>query len=141
MLTGEAEHQLDERGRAAIPKAFREVMEHGGFLTRGWHGCLYLFPWEEWRKIEDKLTDIRITDTDADMVKQFFSGGTKVFLDRQGRIVIPSSLREWAGIQSDVVIRGVINRAEIWAKDRWRSFQNEQFAPERIVKKAEALGI
>ena len=116
-------------------------MEHGGFLTRGWHGCLYLFPWEEWRKIEEKLKDIRITDTDADMVKQFFSGGAKVFLDRQGRVVIPSSLREWAGIQSDVVIRGVINRAEIWAKDRWRSFQNEQFAPERIVKKAEALGI
>ncbi len=141
MLTGEVEHQLDDRGRVAVPRAFRDALEHGGFVTRGWHGCLFLFPWEEWRGIEDRLNQVRITDMNGDIVKQFFSGGAKVFLDRQGRVVLPAALREYAGIETEVVVRGVINRIEIWAKERWIAFQNEQFAPERIMEKAAALGI
>lgn len=141
MLTGEVEYQLDDRGRIAIPKAFRDSLEHGGFITRGWYGCLFLFPWEQWREIEAKLERVPITDMNGDIVKQFFSGGARVWLDRQGRLVLPASLREFAGVQRDVVVRGVINRIEVWAKDRWQSFQSEQFAPERIVEKAAALGI
>ena len=141
MLTGEVEYQLDDRGRIAIPKAFRDSLEHGGFITRGWYGCLFLFPWEQWREIESKLEAVPITDMNGDVVKQFFSGGARVWLDRQGRLVLPAALREFAGVQHDVVVRGVINRIEVWAKDRWQSFQSEQFAPERIVEKAAALGI
>jgi len=141
MLTGEVEHQLDERARVAVPRSFRETFEHGAFITRGWYGCLFLFPWEEWRRIEDTLKGLRIADMDGDMVREFFSGGAKIFLDRQGRFVLPAALREWAGIQTNVVVRGVINRAEIWAKDRWTAFQKEQFVPERIMEKAAALGI
>lgn len=141
MLTGEVEHQLDERGRVAIPRAFRPALEHGGFVTRGWYGCLFLFPWEDWRHIEDRLNQVRITDVNGDLVKQFFSGGAKCFLDRQGRIVLPAALRGYAGIQRDVVIRGGINRIEIWDKARWDAHQAEQFAPERIMEKAAALGI
>jgi MraZ protein len=141
VLTGEVEYQLDDRGRIAIPKAFRDSLEHGGFITRGWYGCLFLFPWEQWREIEGKLEAVPITDMNGDVVKQFFSGGARVWLDRQGRLVLPAALREFAGVQRDVVVRGVINRIEVWAKDRWQSFQGEQFAPERIVEKAAALGI
>lgn len=141
MLTGEVEYQLDDRGRVAIPKSFRDSLEHGGFITRGWYGCLFLFPWEQWREIEGKLEAVPITDMNGDVVKQFFSGGARVWLDRQGRLVLPAALREFAGVQRDVVVRGVINRIEVWAKDRWQSFQSEQFAPERIVEKAAALGI
>lgn len=141
MLTGEVDYQLDDRGRIAIPKAFRDSLEHGGFITRGWYGCLFLFPWEQWREIEAKLERVPITDMNGDVVKQFFSGGARVWLDRQGRLVLPAALREFAGVQRDVVVRGVINRIEVWAKDRWQSFQSEQFAPERIVEKAAALGI
>jgi len=141
MLTGEVDHQIDDRGRVAIPRAFRDSLEHGGFLTRGWHGCLFLFPWEQWRDIEDKLNRVRITDMAGDIVKQFFSGGTKMTIDRQGRVIIPAALREYAGIDRDVVVRGVINRIEIWSKARWVEFQQQQFAPERIMEKAAALGI
>jgi MraZ protein len=116
-------------------------MEHGAFLSRGWYGCLFLFPWEEWRSIEDRLTQVRITDMNGDIVKQFFSGGSKVFLDRQNRIVLPAALREYAGIRDEVIVRGVINRIEIWAKDRWFAHQESHFAPERIMEKAAALGI
>jgi MraZ protein len=141
MLTGEFQHQLDDRGRVAVPRAYRDIMEHGGFVTRGWYGCLFLFPWEEWRKIEDRLSQVRITDVNGDIVKQFFSGGAKVFMDRQGRILLPAALREHAGIEADVVVRGVINRIEIWGKQRWMEYQNDQFSPEQIMGKAAALGI
>ena len=116
-------------------------MQHGGFVTRGWYGCLFLFPWEEWRKIEDRLKQVRITDVKWDVVKQFFSGGAKVFPDRQGRINIPAALREYAGIDGDVVVRGVIDRIEIWGKDRWVSYQEEEFTPERMMEKAAEIGI
>lgn len=141
MLTGEAEHQLDDRGRIAVPRAFRASLEHDGFVTRGWYGCLFLFPWEQWRKIEDKLNQIRLADMSGDIVKQFFSGGAEVKLDRQGRISLPATLREYAGIQRDVVVRGVINRIEVWAKDRWLAFQEQQFKPEQIMAKAAELDI
>jgi len=141
MLTGEVEHQLDDRGRAALPRAYREIMEHGGFVTRGWYGCLFLFPWEEWRKIEDRLSQVRITDMSGDIVRQFFSGGSKVFLDGQGRVTIPAALREYAGIHSEVIVRGVINRIELWSKNRWIAYQAEQFAPDRIMERAASLGI
>jgi MraZ protein len=141
VLTGEVEHQLDDRGRVALPRAYRDIMEHGGFVTRGWYGCLFVFPWEEWRKIEDRLNQVRITDMNGDVVKQFFSGGGKVFLDGQGRITLPAALREYAGVTGDVIVRGVINRIELWGKDRWLAYQAEQFSPERIMEKAAALGI
>jgi len=141
VLTGEVEHQLDDRGRIAVPRPYRDVLEHGGFLTRGWYGCLFLFPWEEWRSIEDRLRGIRFTDVKGDLVKQFFSGGVKVFLDRQGRLIIPAALREYAGIADDVIVRGVIDRIEIWGKNRWIAYQQEQFSPEKVMDNAAALGI
>ena len=141
MLRGEFEHQLDDRGRVAIPKPLRQILEHGGFLTRGWYGCLFLFPWEDWRKMEDKLSQVRITDMKGDIVRVFFSGGVESYVDGQGRVILPSALRQYAGIDRDVVVRGVINRIEIWAKDRWLTFQAEHFVPERIMAQAAELDI
>lgn len=141
MLTGEVEHQLDDRGRVAIPRPFRAALEHGGFLTRGWYGCLFLFPWEMWRKIEDKLSQVRLTDTRGDLVKSFFSGGSEVWVDRQGRVIVPAALREYAGIDGEVMVRGAINRIELWAKDRWLTFQAERFQPEQIIAAAAELNL
>jgi MraZ protein len=141
MLRGEVEHQLDDRARVAIPKAWRQILDHGGFLTRGWYGCLFLLPWGEWLKIEEKLAQLRITDIKGDMVRVFFSGGVETWLDKQGRILVPSPLRQYAGIDKDVVVRGVMNRIEIWSKERWQDFQAEHFAPERIMAQAAELDI
>jgi MraZ protein len=141
MLTGEVEHQLDDRGRVAVPRAFRDSLEHGGFVTRGWYGCLFLFPWEQWLKLEEKLSQVRLTDLKVDRVRQFFSGGSKVWLDRQGRLMLPAALREQAGIHRDVTVRGAINRIEIWAKDRWLAYQAEHFQPERIMAEAAELNL
>ncbi len=141
MLTGEAQYQLDDRFRVALPRDYRELMEHGGFMTRGWYGCVFLYPWEEWRRIEDLLKTFRLTDMNGDAVKQFFSGGSKVFPDRQGRVNISAALREYAGITDEVIVRGVFNRIELWSKNRWIAYQAQQLSPERIVEKAAALGI
>lgn len=140
-LTGEVEYQLDDRGRVAIPRAFRASLEHGGFVTRGWYGCVFLFPWEQWQKIAEKLNLVRLTNMRGDIVKQFFSGGVPVWLDRQGRVMLPAALRGHAGIQGEVVVRGAINRIEIWAKDRWVAFQEREFQPEQIMAKAAELDI
>jgi MraZ protein len=141
MLTGEVEYQLDDRGRVAVPRSFRESLAHGGFVTRGWYGCLFLFPWEQWRKIEEKLNLVRLTDMKGDLVKLFFSGGGEVSLDRQGRVTLPASLREYAGINGEVVVRGAINRIEIWDKGRWVNFQEQRFKPEQIIAMAAELNL
>ncbi len=141
MLTGESAHQLDERSRVAIPKQLRSVVERGGFITRGWHGCLFLLPWQRWEGIAQKLNDLRLTDTDGYLVRRFFSSGEEVWADPQGRIILPASLRKYAGIEKDVVVMGGLDCLEIWAKDRWEAFQQEQFEPEAIMKKAASLGI
>jgi len=140
-LTGEVEHQLDDRGRVAVPKAFRQSLEHGGFVTRGWYGCLFVFPYEHWLKIREKLTTISLTNMKGDIVKTFFTGGSDAWLDGQGRISIPAALREWAGISGDVVVRGTLTRIELWGKDRWLEFQAKHFTPENIMASAAELNI
>lgn len=141
MLTGEVEHQLDDRGRVAVPRTFRVSLEHGGFVTRGWYGCLFVFPYEQWLKIRDRLSQVSLTNMSGDIVKAFFSGGFDVWLDGQGRMAVPAALREWAGIKNEVIVRGAINRVELWAKDRWLDFQTRHFSPEKIMAKAAELNI
>jgi MraZ protein len=144
VLTGEVEHQLDDRGRVVVPRAWREDLEHGCFITRGWYGCLWLFTWEAWRDILEKLKTVKLTDTAGDRLKQFLGRGEKVFLDAQGRLLLSPSLREFAGIQGDLVLAGAIDRVEIWAKERSDAFQQERFSPEQmldVVEKAKELGL
>lgn len=143
-LTGEAEHQTDERGRIVCPKSWRQAFEHGGFITRGWYGCLFLFMWDTWTEIAAKLATLRITDTAGDRLKQFLGAGENVSLDAQGRLLLSPSLKEFAGIDRDVVLTGAVDRIEIWAKDRVKQYRQEQFSTERIMdilEKAKELGI
>ena len=144
MLTGEVEHQLDERGRVVVPRSWRQAFEHGGFLTRGWYGCLFLFTWDAWRGIAEKLATVRITDAPGDRLKQFLGAGENVTLDAQGRLLISPSLREFAGMDGDVVLSGAVDRIEVWAKDRVKQYRREQFSTEQIMEmleKAKELGI
>jgi len=144
VLTGEVEHQLDERGRVVVPRSWRQAFEHGGFLTRGWYGCLFLFTWDAWRGIAEKLATVRITDAPGDRLKQFLGAGENVTLDAQGRLLISPSLREFAGMDGDVVLSGAVDRIEVWAKDRVKQYRREQFSTEQIMEmleKAKELGI
>lgn len=127
MFYGEFEHALDRKSRVIIPAKFREALKENFverfFITRGLDTCLFLFTEEEWKKQEQKFKGMSFTKQEARRFNRvFFSGASEVICDRQGRIVIPQYLKEFAQIQKEVVIIGVSNRIEIWSKLKWKEF-------------------
>ncbi len=127
MFYGEYEHTIDRKGRIIIPSKFREVFkEHfveKFYITRGLEKCLFVFAEEEWRLQEQRFKSMSFTKAQARQFNRlYFSGATDVTCDKQGRVLIPQYLKEYAGMKRDVVIVGVSNRIEIWAKDEWKKY-------------------
>ncbi len=127
MFYGEYLHTIDRKGRLILPAKFREVAKshfiEKFFVTRGLDKCLFMFSEEEWRAQESKFKAIPFTKQQARTFNRlYFSGATEVVSDRQGRILLPQYLKDFAEIKRDVVIVGVSNRIEIWAKDKWQAF-------------------
>ncbi len=122
MFLGEYAHSLDDKGRLTLPARFRDRMASGVVVTRGLDGCLFVFTQEEWKKIVSTL-DERLSFTKKSarsFARFFFSGAADIIPDRQGRVLIPSFLRAYANLDSEVVIIGVNNRLEIWNPQRWQ---------------------
>ena len=127
MFYGEHEHSIDRKGRLIIPSKFREVFkEHyveRFFVTRGLDTCLFVFTDDEWKKQEARFKSLSFTNSEARKFNRlYFSGACEVACDRQGRILIPDYLKDFARIKRDVVIVGVSNRIEIWGKEIWQDF-------------------
>ncbi len=139
MFIGEHHHTLDGKGRLILPARFRANLGERCIATRGLDHCLFVFPMEEWRQLEQKLRGLPLTKTEARAFSRFFfSGATECELDAQGRILIPPSLREYAAVNREVVIIGVSSRIEIWAKERWLEYCSH--AEESYEKLAEKMG-
>jgi MraZ protein len=119
---GEYEHGLDDKGRVIIPQKFREALDPGYYLTRGLEGCLWLFPSAGWEDISAKLSETKLTHLQARLFERLLYSGTYGNVDRQGRLLVPSGLREYAQLSTggQVVLIGVRNRFELWNVDRWR---------------------
>ena len=131
MFYGEYEHSLDRKGRLIIPSKFREaIKEHyieKFYVTRGLDKCLFMFAEEEWKAQEAKFKALPFTKAEARKFNRlYFSGATDVEPDKQGRILLPKFLKDYADIKKDVVVTGISNRIEIWAKDKWQEFYNTQ---------------
>lgn len=127
MFYGEYEHTIDRKGRLIIPAKFREIFKENLverlFVTRGLDKCLFLFSEEEWKLQEQKFKSVSFTKSEARKFNRlYFSGASEVIPDKQGRILIPRNLKEFAGIKKEVVIVGVSNRIEIWSKELWNGF-------------------
>ena len=127
MFYGEYEHAIDGKGRIIIPAKFRQALQQQDssslFLTRGLDGCLFLFTEPEWRLAESRFKQVPFTKGEGRKFnRMFFSGAAEVTVDRLGRLLVPKSLKDFAGIKQDVVIVGVSNRIEIWAKEKWAAF-------------------
>ncbi|QUG40995.1 division/cell wall cluster transcriptional repressor MraZ [Psychrobacillus sp. INOP01] len=123
MFMGEYQHNVDAKGRLIIPSKFREHLEDNFVLTRGLDNCLFGYPMNEWRKLEEKLKELPVTKKDARaFTRFFFSGATEVEIDKQGRINIPNNLRSYAKMDKECIVLGVSNRLEIWAKDAWENY-------------------
>lgn len=126
MFMGEYQHTVDAKGRLIVPSKFREYLMDGFVLTRGLDNCLFGYPMEEWKRLEEKLKALPVTKKDARaFARFFFSGATEVEIDKQGRVNIPSSLLDFAKVEKDCVVIGVSSRIEIWSKSSWDSYYDE----------------
>lgn len=141
MFYGEYLHTIDRKGRLILPAKFREVAKNNFiekfFVTRGLDKCLFMFSEEEWRSQESKFKAISFTKQQARTFNRlYFSGAAEVLADKQGRILLPQYLKEFAEIKRDVIIVGVSNRIEIWSKDKWQAFYgNSRQSFEEIAEK------
>ena len=129
MFYGEYEHALDAKSRVIIPARFREIFKERYverfFITRGLDQCLFLFTEETWKTVEKKFREMPFTKGESRSFNRlFFAGASDAICDKQGRILIPDYLKTFAAIQTEVMIIGVSDRIEIWAKDKWQNFLN-----------------
>ncbi|WP_129628174.1 division/cell wall cluster transcriptional repressor MraZ [Candidatus Oscillochloris fontis] len=126
MFLGEFEHSIDDKGRVAIPARFREDLSEGMVLTRGFDACLQAFPRSIWQQLAQKVSSLSLGSPEARTLRRMlFSNAAEVEIDRQGRILVPQNLREYAGLAEQVVISGMDTYFEIWATDRWRSVMEQ----------------
>ncbi len=126
MFMGEYHHNVDTKGRLIVPAKFRDDLGEMFVLTRGLDQCLFGYPLNEWKIIEEKLKGLPMTKKDARaFTRFFFSGATECEIDKQGRINISSPLLNYAKLEKECVILGVSNRIEIWSQDIWNDYFSE----------------
>jgi len=142
MLIGEFEHSLDAKGRLIMPAKLRESIGDTFVVTKGLDGCLFAFSITEWTNFEEKLKSLPLSNKNSrEFVRFFLSGATECEIDKQGRFLIPNNLREAAGLVKETVIIGVGTRIEIWDKEKWTEYNNENMSVEDIAENMTMLGI
>lgn len=129
MFYGEYEHTIDKKGRLIVPSKFRDSFKEYDidnlYITRGLDKCLFLFTEIEWKSQESKFKAISFTKSEARKFNRlYFAGASLIECDKQGRLLIPKYLKDFAGIKRDVVVVGVSNRIEIWSKEAWAEYYN-----------------
>lgn len=126
MFMGEYKHNLDTKGRMIVPAKFREELGEVFVVTRGLDKCLFAYPMNEWKVIEEKLKKLPLTKKDARaFTRFFFSGAIECEVDKQGRINIPPTLRTYAELEKECTVIGVSERIEIWASEKWEEYVEE----------------
>lgn len=126
MYIGEYNHNVDDKGRVSLPARFRDDLSDSFYITKGLEGCLFIYDSEEWEKIGEKMSQLRLTAKSARGFQRLFYGSAQeLSTDKQGRILIPANLREYADIEKEVVITGISDRIEIWDKDRFDTYIDE----------------
>lgn len=120
MFLGEYEHSIDQKGRIAIPARLRETFGEGLVLSRGFEKCIVVYPMLEWNKLAEKLASLPMTQSKVRRInRSTFSSAFQQELDKQGRVLVPPQLRDYAEINGDVIVVGVHNYLEIWNRDNW----------------------
>lgn len=120
MFLGEYQHSLDVKGRVILPAKHRDQLAEGGFVSKGIDGCLCVYTNEEWERVADEVRELSKRGTrERQAARTFFSGAADVTPDKQGRVAIPQPLRDYAGLERDVVVAGLYSRIEIWDAQRW----------------------
>ncbi len=141
MFMGEYNHTIDTKGRLIVPSKFREALGDEFVVTKGLDGCLFVYDNQEWSAFEEKLKALPLMNKESrKFVRFFLAGAANVEVDKQGRILIPSVLREFAQLDKDVVLVGVGSRIEIWSKTKWEEV-SEYDDMEEIAEHMSELGL
>lgn len=143
MFIGEYQHALDDKGRLAIPAKFRRRLTKGAVVTRGLDNCLFVYTPEEWKKLAAKLAQLPFSQANSRaFARLMLAGAMDVEFDGQGRVVLPEYLRQYAGLDRDVVVAGLFSRLEIWDKAKWESYKKEtEKNSNEIAEKLGELGV
>lgn len=142
MFMGEYQHAVDSKNRMIVPSKFREEIGTSFVITKGLDGCLYVYSTNEWKRLEDKLNQLPLTNKNArTFVRFFFAGAKETNLDKQGRALIPPNLLEYAHIKKEIVSIGVLNRIEIWSKENWEKYNENNINFDEIAEQMTQLGI
>lgn len=141
MFYGQNRHTVDTKGRVIFPTKYREELGESFYVTRGLSHCLFVYPKSEWEKLEEKLKTLPMS-SGGNIQRFFFNNTENVSFDKQGRILLASHLREYAGLSKDVVIAGVSNRLEIWDAAEFDNMNSmENMDADEIASQMEILGI
>ncbi|KKR21466.1 MAG: Protein MraZ [Parcubacteria group bacterium GW2011_GWE2_39_37] len=140
MFIGEYNHNLDEKGRLAVPSKFRVLLKGGAIVTRGLDNCLYLYPKKQWAKVAEKLAGLPTTSNPAARAyaRSTLGGAMDVDFDNQGRIVLPEYLRNFSALKKKVVIVGLYDKLEIWNEENWNKYKTKAEKDNNSI--AESLG-
>lgn len=141
MFMSQYNHTVDAKGRLIVPSKFRDQLGDEFVVTKGMDGCLFVYANEDWKAFEEKLATLPMTNKEARMFTRFFlAGAATLEVDKQGRILLPANLREFAALDKDVVLVGVGTRIEIWSKENWENMDADQDM-ESVAASMETFGL
>jgi MraZ protein len=139
MFIGEYNHNLDDKGRVAVPAKFRAMLKGGAVVTKGLDGCLFLYTKKEWQELAVKLSKLPIGPANTRAFsRSMLAGAMEVDFDNQGRIMLPEYLRRFAGLKKNLIIAGLYSRLEIWDEIAWNKYKKG--TEKKSADIAEALG-
>ena len=143
MFIGEYSHNLDDKGRLAIPVKFRDQLKKGAVVTRGLDNCLFLYTKTEWQKLATKLAALPISQANSQAFSRLMlAGAMDIDVDKQGRVILPEYLRKFAGLKKELVLAGLYNRIEIWDVKNWESYKGQTEAQSgNIAERMGELGV
>ncbi|HCW80321.1 MAG TPA: division/cell wall cluster transcriptional repressor MraZ [Ruminococcaceae bacterium] len=137
MLIGEYQHNIDPKGRVIVPSKFREDLGDCFYITKGLDGCLFVLSPEGWNSLQGKISSMPLSKARG-LQRFFFAGAVEAVPDKQGRILIPQSLRAYAGLTKEITFIGASSRAEIWDSAKWSAF-NSSLTQESIAEVMDEL--
>ena len=143
MFIGEYTHNLDEKGRLAVPKKFRADLTKGAVVTRGLDNCLFLYTQKEWKNLAEKLASLPFAQANTRaFARLMLAGAMDVKVDKQGRIILPDYLRSFAGLKKNTIVAGLYNRLEIWDQKKWEDYKKKsETQSTEIAEQMAELGI
>lgn len=143
MFIGEYNHNIDDKGRLAVPKKFQEDLKAGLVVTKGLDNCLWVYTYESWKELATKLSKLPISSTNNRAFSRLMlAGAMDVSLDKQGRVVLPDYLRDYAKLGKKVIVTGLYDRLEIWDEVAWKSYKERTEAESgEIAEQLADLGV